>query len=105
MKRDTNKQRAQRLSEIGALSARYVSEEGLEIYTGISAKTFAKLRGETPKRWSMERIKEEIARGKIAGPPYIEVGEKKIYDLNNVDQWMTFFPQMGILPDMSPERV
>jgi hypothetical protein len=100
MKRDSNKQRAEKLAEIKAISARYVTEEGLEIYSGLSAKTFNNLRGETPKRWSAEGVKKAMAEGKLIGPPYKEVGSARIYDLQKFDQWMELFPERGILPDM-----
>jgi hypothetical protein len=104
MKRETNKQKAEKLAEIKALSARYVTEEGLAIFTSISASTFTKLRcKQTPKRWSIERIKEVMAKGELIGPPYIEVGDKILYDLYDVVVWMGLFPKMGILPDMVAE--
>jgi hypothetical protein len=103
MNRDTNKKKAEALAEIHAISARYTSEAGLEIYTGISAKCFNTLRSKTPNRWSVEQVKKALADGELIGPPYKEVGGKRIYDLRKVDEWMTLFPERGTLPDMTAE--
>jgi hypothetical protein len=103
MQRDTNKKRAERIAETSALRARYVTEEGLEIHTGISAKTFNALRGKTPDRWSAEQLKNAIARGEMVGPPYRELGGKRIYDLEDISEWMSLFPKRGILP--KPEEL
>jgi hypothetical protein len=105
MKRDSNRERAVRLAEIGALRTRYVSEEGLEIYTGISAKTFTNKRGETPRQWTREQIEKAIANGEFIGPPFIEVGDKRIYDLWEVDKWMKFFRKSGLLPETLKEEM
>jgi hypothetical protein len=103
MKRETNKKKAEKLAEISAISAQFVSEEGLEIYTSLSAKLFNKKRGGTPDKWSVEQAKKALKNGEIIGPPYIVVGKKRIYDLQDVKEWMKIFPKRGVLPDMNTE--
>ena len=103
MRRSSNRQRAENLAEIKAISTRYVTEEGLSIYTGISAKTFNTLRGKTPKRWDSEELKKTIEKGDLVGPPFRTVGKVRIYDLKEIDAWMKLFPEWGILPG-KPEK-
>jgi hypothetical protein len=98
MERSTNKERTEELMESGALTPRYVTEEGLAVQTSIPAKTFRNERVKTPKRRSVEQIKKALASGEFFGPTFIEVGGKRIYDLRDADEWMALFPKRGILP-------
>jgi hypothetical protein len=101
MKRKTGKERGEELAEVEALRTRYVDEKGLSIYfSAFSSKTFANLRGQTPKYWSVEQIKKALAEGKLIPPPYKEIGGKRVYDLREFDEWVALYPTWGVLPDM-----
>jgi hypothetical protein len=92
-------EQAAELARMGALETRYVDEEGLAVYFGLSPRTLNNLRVDTPKQWTWERIEETLGMGKIPAPPFRKVGTRRIYDLRKIYMWVTLFPEMGSLPE------
>ena len=96
-KRKTNEERVAELVSVGAIRPRLVDEHGLSVYTGIAVSSLQNARGELPKKWTSERLKDEMEKG-LVSPPVTMIGGKKMYDLNLVDKWIELLPVLGQLP-------
>jgi hypothetical protein len=97
MKRETNKQKAEKLAEANAIQTRYLTVEGVSAYTSFSAKLLVNLRSLTPNKRDIEQTRKEMAGGKITvGPTFIEAGKVRLYDIRDVDFWMSLFPKRGV---------
>jgi hypothetical protein len=97
MNRDTNKKRIEKIAENGALEVLFVTAEGLEIITGIPARTFENLRSKTPQKRTMAQVKKAIENGEMVGPPYTKWGRKRLYAVQDIPEYMGLFPKWGVI--------
>ena len=69
-----------------------------DLFDCIAVSTLQNARGELPKKWTWESLKDEMGKG-LVSPPVTIVGGKKMYDLNLVDKWIELLPVLGQLPE------
>ena len=74
------------------IAKRFLTTEDAAIYTGWSVAFFEKAR-------TTGRLKGR----RTGGPPYIKMGRKVVYDINDLDQWILLHRNDGATP-YKPKR-
>jgi hypothetical protein len=98
MKRTTNAEKA----AASGILPRLLNEAEAAIYLGMSVSTLQNIRAATPKRYTKETWRSELAKGKIVPPPFVPMSEGKKpkigYDIRDLDTYIDILPRMGRLP-------
>jgi hypothetical protein len=80
-----------------------MTEKELAAHLHVSPHTLRDWRGDTPKNWTVERMKEAAARGETIHPPFLKLGTKKTspvrYVVKEVNIWLSLQPHWGQLPE------
>jgi hypothetical protein len=96
------KKQAERLKETPPIKW-MLNEEEMSQAISVSVRTLQNWRGETPERWTKERIAEEISKKGFIPPPFKKFGKDDRapvrYDVELVNAWRKLIPCMGRLPE------